>query len=843
MEKDKIKDDLEDFALCLENEADQRKTSLEDLEFSLLSKQWNPDDVSAREAEGRPCLTINRMTAFGKQVLNDAKINKTSIDVKPVGGGADKLTADIQSDVIRNIETQSQSDQVYDTAFQFAIYGGFGYFRVNVDYVGEDAWDQDIFLERISNPFSVYGDYDGKEATSIDWNRCFVTDWYSKAVFEAKWGKDKKAGSFDVGSGDYDANWFKDKRIRVAERWIREEVPTKLLKISNGAIMFEDVWLKNQDDFLSQGLEVDGERDSKTHKVKQRLITGTDVLEESDWLGKYIPIVPMYGEEINVNGKRYFLSLIHRAKDSQRLYNYQRTLAAELGGLQPKAPWTGPVGMFATDAAKWQNANRVAYPYLEWDPVEGAPGGPQRIAFAGPPAGAMQDALMASDDMKAVIGMYDASLGARSNETSGRAIIARKHEGDTSTFDFVNNRNIAVEHGGRIILDLIPRLYTTERILRCVQEDGSTYTVPVNQPVAPEHEIQRMQVMAMGPMQPQAMQPGMSPQGATGMSPDVPQQGPEQPTGGPPKFAPVPPELQQQLPPHMLDKLNAVTRIFDLTTGKYDVMVTAGPGFNSRREEAATQMMEFIRVFPQSAPLIGDLLAKNLDWPGAEQVAERLKAMVPPQAQGQINPMVQNLQNMLKQQDAQAKQAVGQLQQQIAGLSKQVQDKNGELQIKAQEVSVKQFEAETRRAEVMRPEIVQQQQIDPIKVAELQLAQQELGLKAQEHELAEREMAVKEYSAETERLTLLAARLPPEAFQMLVMKTTGEAMSTHLESSDDDQCGAMAGQMAGAMPMPEPAMRDGTGEPGDMGGEQDDSQGMPMNGMNQQTMPPDGMGT
>lgn len=363
---------------------------------------------------------------------------------------------------------------------------------------------------------------------------------------------------------------------------------------------------------------------------------------------------------------------------------------------------------------------------------------------------------MASDDMKAVMGMYDASLGARSNETSGKAIIARQREGDTSTYDFIKNRNIAVEHGGRIILDLIPRLYTTERILRCVQEDGSTYTVPVNQPVAPEQEIERMRAMAMGPAMPQAMQPGMAQQGMGGAVPTPPQATPEQATQGPPKFIPVPPELSQQIPPQMLDKLRAVTRVFDLTTGKYDVMVVAGPGFNTRREEAATQMMEFIRVFPQSAPLIGDLLAKNLDWPGAEQVAERLKAMLPPQASGQINPMVQNLQNMLQQQDAQAKQAIGQLQAQIGQLSAQVKDKQAEIAIKAEELKIKGFEAETRRAEVLKPEAPQApEQIDPIEVEKLRI-------------LA--------FEAETERLKVLGTTIQPEQLMALVQQTVMQAM-------------------------------------------------------------------
>jgi hypothetical protein len=809
MEKDTLKDDLEDFDLCMEAEREQRKQSQADLEFGKLSKQWDEDSISQRAQEGRPCLTINRMIAFTNQVTNDARLNRANIAVKPVGGGADKQTADIQSDLIRNIETQSQSTSVYDTAFDCAVNAGVGYFRVNVDYTDEDAWDQDIFLERISNPFSVYGDNEGKELTSIDWNKAFVTDFYSKAAFEARWGADKKASSFDIGSSssDYDANWFKDKRIRVAERWIRTEVPVNLLRLSNGALMFEDKWEKEQEFFLSQGLQVEGSRPTKTHKVKQRIITGTDILEESDWLGKYIPIVPMYGEEANVNGKRYFFSLINRAKDSQRLYNYQRTLAAELGALQPKAPWLGPAGMFDTDGNKWETANRVSHPYLEYNVVPEAPGAsPQRIPFAGPAAGAMQEAMLASDDIKAILGLHDASLGARSNETSGKAIMARQHEGDVSTFNFISNRNAAVEHGGRIILDLIPKLYTAERILRCVQEDGSTYTVPINQPVAPTQDIEQMQAMAMGPQMPAMQQPGMQQPGMQGQMPQgpMPPQGPQQPQEGPPQYAPVPPELEQQLPPEMAQQLKAVTKIFDLTTGKYDVMVTAGPGFTTRREEAATQMMEFVRVFPQAAPLIGDLLAKNLDWPGAEQVAERLKAVLPPQAAGQ-NPQLQ-----------QAEQAIQQLQGQVQQMGQQLQDKSMDYQIKGKELQLKEGELQLKAAELQKPE--PQQAPDPLAAAELQI-------KA-------REAVVKEYSAETDRMqVLIAAGINPLTGALLA-QTVAQAANTPIDGKPTEPPPEAPEPPEQVHQMPDGSMM--AGPPmGEMGGMQ-----MPMG---QQTMPPDGM--
>jgi hypothetical protein len=789
MEKDTLSDDREDFALCKEAEEEQRKVSQDDLEFALLEKQWNETDKAAREDEGRPCLTINRLPAFAKQVLNDAKLNRAMVAVKPVGDGASKDTARIQSDLIRNIEVASQADSAYDTALEFAVYGGFGYYRINVDYACDDAWDQDISVGRIGNPFSVYGDYDGKEATSIDWNRCYVTDWWSKAAFEAKWGKDRKAGSFEEG-GDYDQQWFADKRIRVAERWIREEVPAKLLKLTDGSVMYEDAYLKPQDDggtyadfLMAQGITISGDRMTKTYKVKQRLITGTDVLEENDWLGKFIPIVPMYGEEVNVNGKRHFISLIRRAKDPQRMFNYHRTSVAEQLANASRSPWLIAEGQLSDHEDAWQKANRVALPYLTYTHVEGvAP--PQRLPYAGVPIGDMQAALADSDDMKSVIGIFDAGLGQRSNETSGKAIIARQREGDVSTFNFIDNRNKSVEHGGRIMLDLIPHYYTVGRIVRCIQEDGDTYTVPINTPVAKKQDLEQFQG--------QQQAPGMDPQG--------PRQGQE----GPSEYEPVPEDLMRQLDPQQQAKLKAITKIFDLTTGKYDVTVSAGPSFTTRREESANQMMEFIRVFPQAAPLIGDLLAKTLDWPGSEQIATRLKNMLPPQAAGQVPPIVQRLQQMLQQQDAHAKQAVAQLQQQIGELTRQLNDRSQEFALKDKEIGVKEFDAQTKRAEVLKPEAVPAQEVDPLKAAELQIEAEKLRLQEREMELSERDKSVAEYEAQTKRLQLLAERLPPEAFQMLIMKTTGEAMSTTLESAEDDPMGAMAGQMAGSMPMAEP---------------------------------------
>jgi hypothetical protein len=650
MDKDILDQAKEDFKRCHDAEADQRKRSEDDLKFGILGEQWPEEVKSDREKEGRPCLTINRMPAFLKQVTNDARMNRPAIHVKPIGDGASPLTARIQNDLIRNIWTISQGDVCSDTALDFAASMGFGYMKVGVDYTFDDSFDQDIVLERVSNPFSIYGDPDSTMPTSADWNIAFETDWYSKAKFEAKgwkW-KDIKPSSFE-SDGQNDL-WYQDDRVRVAARWTRTEVQTELVKLSDGKIMQADEVEKMQDVLAVQGITVVGTRETKTHKVKRHIITGQEVLETEDWLGKYIPIVPMYGEEWNIAGRRYFFGLFSRAKDPQRMFNYWRTASTELVALAPKAPFVGAVGAFNTDAAKWGTANVKSHPYIEYDSVPNEPP-PQRQAFAGVPAGALQEAMNASDDMKSIMGLFDASLGAKSNETSGKAIMARQREGDTSTFNFIDNRNTAVEHVGRIIVNLIPQVYTKERILRCVREDGTVYNAPINQPSALKSQLEAVKTGAPPP-----------PENAEGEK----------------EYVPLTPDVAQTIPPHLLEP---ITRIFDLTSGKYDVTVSAGPSFTTRREETAEQMMEFIRLYPQAAPVIGDLLAKNLDWPGAEQISERLKAMLPPQAAGQVPPMVKQMQEVIQKGG-----------QELQRLQKMLDDRNAENQIKRMEADTKRLD-------------------------------------------------------------------------------------------------------------------------------------------------------
>jgi hypothetical protein len=580
-------------------------------------------------------------------VVNDARQNKPAIKVKPVDDHGDVETAEVLSGLIRNIEYISNADVAYDTAVDNAVTCGFGYLRVGIDFAHDDSFDMDIKIDRVANIFSVYGDPLSTQADSSDWMKAFVVDTMSKEAFRKKYKGAEEVSWDDLGYSNLAAPWMEQETLQIAEWWQREEITRKIVLLNDGNVIDAKQYQQSKEIFDALGLMVQQERDVKSWKVTQRIMTGAEIIETNDdWPGIYIPIIPVYGDEVNVEGKRYFRSLIREAKDSQRIYNYWRTTGTELVALSPRVPFLGPTGAFATDARKWATINTQNHPYIEYD----GPIPPQRQPLdTGPALGAMQEALTASDDIKATLGIFDASLGAKGNETSGKAILARQRESDTSTFHFIDNLSRAIRHLGRVVIDLVPHVYNGPRILRIIGEDGTTENVPVNQPL-----------------------------------PNVPntEEGARQETG----------ETQQ-----------AIANIYDLTTGRYDVVVEAGPSYNTKREEAAVQMTELIRAYPQGAPLMADLLAKNLDWPGAEDIAERFKAMLPPQIQG-VDPQTQQLQQQFMQLQQQAQQAVGQLQQQIQQLQ---QDKT--IDLKKTEIDA--YNAETKRIQAtqqgMTPEQVQ----------------------------------------------------------------------------------------------------------------------------------------
>jgi len=628
---DLLKDALEAFDKAAEHDDHNRKAFEDDIDFALLENQWPERVRRDREIDGRPCLTVNKLAAMGRQIVNDARRNKPGITVHPVDSDGDPETAEIINGLIRNIEQSSNSEVAYDTALEHAVFGGFGYFRINTQYATDDTFDQDIVIERISNPLSVYPDCYATGADSADWNWCFVTDQMTKAQFKRQYpGAEQVDWKGEAWRG-MSSPWLDGDFVQVAEYWVRDKIKRTILLLSDQTVIETEVYEANKAAFDAIGVSVVGQRDVASHQVGQHIMSGAEVLETVEWAGKYIPIVPVYGSEVVLKGKRHFRSLIRGAKDAQRMFNYWRTSSTELVALAPKAPFIGRKGAFETDAQKWATANTQTHAFIEYD----GPEPPMRQPFAGVPAGALQEALNSSDDIKTVLGMYDASLGARSNETSGKAIIARQMEADNATFHFIDNLSRAIRHAGRILIDLIPEVYSVPRTIRVLGMDDKPEVKAVNQPV---------------------------------------QEREENPLTG---------------------QIEEVTKIYDLTSGRYDLTVSAGPSFASLRQEAASQMIELIRAYPDAAPVIGDLLVKNLDWPGADEIAERLSKAMGQAPEGEEGPQGP---------DPQAMQAVQQYAAALRQLEQKYQALEADKSLEARKLDIAAYEAETKRISAMNRE-------------------------------------------------------------------------------------------------------------------------------------------
>lgn len=603
------------WADAIARDRENRQAAEDDIRFARLEEQWDAEDRRRRERQGRPCLTVNRLAPVIRQVVNDSRQNKPAIKVIPQDSGADPQTAEVMSGLIRNIEAASDADVAYDTAVEHAVTCGRGYFRINLAYACDDNWDQDIVFERVANPLSVVGDPDSTAADSSDWNLAFVSELMTKKAFRRQF---PDAGEIDWdGLAEAGEHWCEGEHVRVAEYWTREKAARQIVLLSDGRVVPLEDFEANLEAFAAEGVTAEGmPRAVIGHKVRQHLITGVEVLRTTDWAGKWIPIVPVYGDEVNLNGRRHFRSLIRSAKDAQRMFNYENSVAVELGALAPKAPFIGPRGAFQTDAAKWEEIHTTNHPFVQYDGE--IP--PQRQAFSGPPLANLNGAEVAAGHIRAVTGIHEASLGQPSNEASGRAILARQREGDVSTFHFIDNLSRSIRHGGRILIDLIPKVYSPGRAIRVLGEEGQARSVTLGQPVS-----------------------------ATGAGSE------------------------------------AVARVFDLWAGKYDLTVRAGPSFTTRREEAANQMIEFIRAFPPAAGAIGDILARNLDWPGAQEIEARLKAQI----EGQGG-------------DPEAAMRAEALAAQVAELTRILTAMSADRSVQNQKLLIDAFKAETDRLKAVR---------------------------------------------------------------------------------------------------------------------------------------------
>jgi hypothetical protein len=653
---DAIADARAFMAMCNTADGTNRADALDDLEF-LSGDQWDERVKRQRDIDQRPCLTINKLPTFLHQVTNDQRMNVPSIHVSPVDGGADVKTAEVIQGYIRHSEYVSNADIAYDTAVNNAAAIGFGYFRLVTEYCSPTSFDQDIRFKRIRNPFTVYFDPTSQEPDGSDQRRCLITERVVKTDFERQYPGKQSSGTAigPTGVGDpTNKDWYGADFVRVAEFYRIEEEAAVLVELTNGEVGYEKDLLK-----LPEGVTIKRKRDSSRPKVMWYKLTAFEVLDTTEIMCRWIPVFPVYGDEIDVDGVVIRSGIIRNAKDPARMYNFWMTAATEEVALRPKTPYIGAEGQFEGYEDDWNDANVKSFSYLEYKPVtldgQLAPP-PQRQPMADMPSGMLTMAMHANDNIKATTGLFDSSLGALGNARSGVQERSQQRQGDIANYHFTDNLNRSIRQAARCFVNMIPHYIDADRILRVMGEDGTIKPVRVNGP---------------GP-QPDVQQPGIAPP----TDPNAP------PASTLPQgYAPMP---GTQPPP--VDPLNEAvqTVLHDLTVGDYDVTVKAGPSYSTLREEAADAMITLGSKWPKLMDVAGDKVIRSMDWPGAEAIADRIAKTIPPELRddedGQQAPAVVQTPNgpipveqagqMLAQMDQQMQQMAQQLQEAASGIDK-----------------------------------------------------------------------------------------------------------------------------------------------------------------------------
>lgn len=640
--------------------AESREDEIDDLRFYAGSPdnhwQWPADVLATRGAvqgqtiNARPTLTINKLPQHVRQVTNDMRQNRPGAKVIPVDDNADVQVAEIFNGMIRHIEYISDADVAYDTACENQVSYGEGYITLYTEYCDPNTFDQDIKIGRIRNSFSVYMDPLIQDPTGADAKWCFITEDLTKAEYERMYPDAAPISTLQsLGVGDQSiSNWLNEDTVRIAGYYYIDFEKATLNLYPGGQTAFEGTPEDKQ--FRLIYGKPKKSRESVNPKVRYCKINGYEILEEKEWAGKWIPVIRVVGNEFEVDGRLYVSGLVRNAKDAQRMYNYWVSQEAEMLALAPKAPFIGYGGQFEGYEDKWKTANTNNWPYLEVNPdVTDGQGAvlplPQRAQPPMASTGLLQAKAGASEDIKSTTGQYNASLGMGSNERSGKAILARQREGDVGTYHYGDNLTRAVRHVARQLVDLIPKIYDTQRIARIIGEDGETKMVKIN----PE---------------------------------------------------------QQEPVKQIVDQAGIVIeKIYNPGVGKYDVVATTGPGYATKRQEALEAMAQLLQGNPQLWQVAGDLFVKNMDWPGAQEMSKRFAKTIDPKIlqDDDKSPELQAAEQQIQAMGAEMENMHAMLQ------NVQQSMEARDLEIKEQANFIKAFDAETKRISAVQAGMTEEQ--------------------------------------------------------------------------------------------------------------------------------------
>lgn len=552
------------YQVMVEADRENRQLGIDDMKFvNVPGAQW--DDNMKQERGNRPCYEYNKLRVTAKRIINEMRANRPQGKIRGVEGG-DKSNAEIMEGLSRNIWNTSDGDSVLDYEAEYQVSAGMGAWRVTTDYVADDAFDQDIQIEALPNPFNLWWDPSAKDMTKRDAMDCIYTEKISKKEFDRRWPKAEPIDFEDTEFDDED-EWESDETVRIAEYWYKVPYKHEIWQLEDGKVVSAD----SDEAELIDPSQIKNKRISQSHKVMMCIASGRAILEEPvEWAGKELPFVVVYGEYMIIDGKVTWFGIARFAKDAQRSYNFSRTAISETIAQAPQAKWWATDIQAAGHVDKWSEAHRKNFPFMTFTPDPKSPGPPIRMGGADVPVALIQESAIASDEIKAVTGIFSPDVGAGDNAKSGVQERERRTQGQIATFNYQDNMAKAQQRTYEILIDLIPKVFDTERELRVLGTDDVEDYIKINTFV----------------------------------------QSPE--TGEP-------------------------IKINDLSMGRYDVVVTSGPSFATKREEAAEIYSNLAQGNPAIFGVAGDLIMKAMDLPYSEDISERLQAMLPPEIQQTLN--------------------------------------------------------------------------------------------------------------------------------------------------------------------------------------------------------------
>ena len=597
--------------------------------------QWDKQAIAKRQSEGKPTLEFNLVHTYCRQQVNTHKQNRPQIQVVPVDNGADDDKAKVLGGLIKDTEEASNFEDANDIAVENAVYSAVGFIRLVTDYLHEKSFNQEPRYKAVHNPEAVLIDPLSKEMDGSDMTQAIVCEWVSKASIEQQYGKEA-VSNFEMEGVE---NWFNESEdtVLIAEYFYKEEVKDTLIQLEDNTIEFKSVLLEMLSEEELKAFTVN-ERETTRTEIKWVKLSGCKVLDEKVFPGKYIPIIPVYGEVIWIGEKRHIFSLVHFAKDPQKLFNYWKSTEANI--LQKNQDeWTIVDGKAIEGYDEWSDPSKARY--LRFDSVD--ENGKQRpppmkVGSAQVPVGI----LNASESAKALIAdtlnMHAPQMGQEINQQSGRAIGLLQRQGETSQFHFQDNDNKSIRHCGRILLGLYPVLYDVPLVKRIIGLDGEVETVKLNTPA------------------------------------------------------------DENNPDEMEKAVNGVLN--DMSVGRFDVRMDTGPSFNTQREQSFQLLMQLAQFAPNIMHSAGDLILKDSPLLNAKAIAERVKKMMPPQVFGdeQLNP--EKAKAQITQLDQLVQKLTGELDALQKQVSDKTEDRNVEM-LKAQlqaekDIQVAQINAASR---------------------------------------------------------------------------------------------------------------------------------------------------